>query len=280
MSPPPPRLEEPYRSTALAPGTSRYLSWLFAAPETRAALEGIFALMSEWRALSEPGGEPSVGSVKLGWWQEEIERLIGGRPLHPITRFLRSLPGADRVDFSALHGTLAAVDHELTAPSLDSTVALDAHAMALRGEPLALGSAFAAGSPPAAALRAAIAALATGEYLMLALEQFHPAARAGRTMFPSSELAAAGIAVSELLAASPGSALRTYLDSVRERAAERFAAVAALLPRPQHASQRHLLVLAAVERRRLYAGAPHGRRAVLGDLIAAWRTARRAARRR
>lgn len=277
MSPPPPRLEEPYRSTAVPSGTARYLSWLFAAPEARAALQGVYALTSEWRALAEPASEAAIAHVKLGWWREELERAAAGRPVHPITRFLRALPGARAADFAALEVTLSALDRELTGEPLESPEALEAHARALRAPPLALAAAL-AGHPPESAA-AALTALAVGQHLALALAEFRPAARRGRIVFALSELSASGVSAAALGAKVPPAPLALYLERVRTHARERLAAVEALLPRAEHAAQRHLLVLAALESRHLYASSSRGTRSGLSDLLAAWHAARRAARR-
>jgi hypothetical protein len=251
---PPPLLEDPYRSTALVAGTVRYFGWLFAAPEARDPLLGVFALLSEWRALAVPGTEPSVAQVKLGWWQQEIARLSSAQPVHPITRFLRGLPGADRVSFTPLERTLGALSRELETGGAqhDLTIPLpelEAQGEALGVEPLRLVAKLSQGAEPAGPLAASIISLAVGQYL---------AARAGK-LEPSE---------------TPQQA------RVRERAAERLASVPASLPADPHAPQRHLAVMAALEHKHLYARTQAGRRTGVGDLFTAWRTARRAARRR
>src|SRR3984957_19790043 len=97
----PRRLEGSAR--AVPAGSPRYWSWLFAAPAMRAPLLGIYALLGEWQALIDPAVGPVAAHLKLAWWREEIERLSRGAPVHPIGRYLASLPRADpragEVDF-------------------------------------------------------------------------------------------------------------------------------------------------------------------------------------
>src|SRR5271170_5721433 len=95
----PRRLEQSYRVLAVPPGSPRYYSWLFAAPPMRDPLLGIYALLAEWRALLDPGAELAAAQLKLAWWHEEIGRLQRGAPVHPISRFVASLPRAGEVDF-------------------------------------------------------------------------------------------------------------------------------------------------------------------------------------
>jgi hypothetical protein len=230
----------------VAPGTVRYFGWLFAAPLARDPLLGVLALEREWHALAAPGIDPAVGNAKLGWWQQEIERLVAGKPVHPISRFLRALPGAGQVSFAPLLRTLGAVARELHAAPPDSAEELEAQADALGGEPLRVAAAFAGAGAPSAGLSASITSLAVAQYLARALA----AARH-----------------------DPGGH-----EPLRAQAAERLASVRKSLPTEEHAAQRHLLVMAALEHKHLYAAQGRGSR--LGDLLTAWGVARRAAARR
>src|SRR6202047_1287144 len=81
-------LDATYQSRAIPPGTARYWSWLFAAAEARAPLLGIYALRAEWQALTDPSTESGVAHLKLSWWQEEMQRLAAGSPVHPVSVYL------------------------------------------------------------------------------------------------------------------------------------------------------------------------------------------------
>ncbi len=101
----PRRLEESYRGLAVLAGSPRYWSWLFAAAPVRDPLLGIYALLGEWRALLDPAIELAAAHPKLAWWREEIERLGRGAPVHPISRYIASLPRGGEVDFTPLETT-------------------------------------------------------------------------------------------------------------------------------------------------------------------------------
>jgi phytoene synthase len=279
MEPPLRPLEEPYRSRALPSGTARHWSWLFAAHGSREPLLGIYALLAEWRALMDPGTEAAVAQLKLAWWQEEMQRLIAGSPVHPISRYLAALPRAAAADFAPLGRAVEAAAAQIAGAPLERGGELAAHSEALRGGPLMVAARL-AGAPqePAEGLQSCIAALASAEYLAGAIADYRREARAGRVAFPVDELLAAGIENADLAAAVAPDHLQSYLDGVRRRAAQFFASAADVLPREERAPLRHLLVLAALGVKHLNSRRPPADTNFrLQDLFLAWSTARRAA---
>jgi 15-cis-phytoene synthase len=285
----PRRLEESYRVLAVPAGSPRYFSWLFAAPPMRDPLLGIYALLAEWRDLIDPAVELAAAHLKLAWWHEEIGRLQRGAAVHPISRYIASLPRAGEADFTRLEKTLEAAARQIGGAPLERGAELEAHAAALWAEPLATaacraGERFAArpgGATPAAALAEAVhraeTALAAAQYLNEAIAGYRRAARFGRVPFPVDELLAANIEDSDLSAAQPPLHLQSYLREQRSRVVRYCSQASAALPPSAHGPMRHLLVLAALGARQA-----HGRRhglLPLRELYLAWSTARRAVRR-
>jgi phytoene/squalene synthetase len=274
MHPAPRALEEPYRSRALPPGSARHLSWLFAAPPMRAPLLGLYALTAELHALTDPGTEVAAAELKLAWWREEIERLARGAPVHPIGLHLASLPRAAEVEFRPLIPMVEAALRQVAGAPLERAADLEALA-APWGAPLRLASelAHASSADESEAVHRSASALACAQYLAAALDGYARAARAGRVILPVDELLAAGIEDRDLAAAEPPVHLQSYLERLRGRAREHYAAAEAL-PRAVRASQRHVAVLAAVGAAQLRERGPQRWR----DLFLAWSTARRAVR--
>jgi phytoene synthase len=257
------------------PGTVRYWSWLFAASEVRAPLLGVFALGAEWQALMDPATEFGVARLKLAWWAEEMQRLIAGSAVHPISTYLASLPRAASIGFAPLLAAVEAAAVQVSGVPLERGADLEPQSRALWGEPLTLASKLAGEVPDEIALCRCTGALAAADFLSRAARDYRSEARAGRTAFAVDELMAAGIDNADLLAAAAPPHLEAYLRQLRERAAGYFETAAQALPRAQRAPQRHLLVLAALGRARLPERAPSGRRR-LKDMLLAWTTARRA----
>jgi 15-cis-phytoene synthase len=280
----PRRLEESYRVLAVPAGSPRYWSWLFAAAPMRDPLLGIYALLAEWRALVDPAVELAAAHLKLAWWREEIERLGRGAPVHPISRYIASLPRAGEVDFTPLEITLEAAVRQIGGAPLERGAELEAHAAALWAQPLATAACLAREpgvATPAPALAEAVhraeTALAAAEYLNDAIASYRRAARFGRVAFPVDELLAANVEDADLSAAEPPLHLQSYLGELRRRAVGYCSQATAALPRSEHGPMRHLLVLAALGARQT-----NGRRnglLPLRELYLAWSTARRAVRR-
>jgi phytoene synthase len=280
MGPAPSSLEEPYRGRAVPPASARYWSWLFAAPDLREPLLGIYALMAEWRALTDPSTDASVARLKLAWWQEEISRLSRGAPLHPISRYLAGLTRASCVDFAPLNAAIEAGARQIAGAPLEHGADLEAHSGAFWTTPMVIAARLA--REPSAqseqAVRRCAGALAAAEYLKDAIGDYGREARCGRVVFPIDELLAAGIEDADLTAAEPPLPLQSYLEGLRSRALQCYADAIGLLPHAQHAPSRHLLVLAALGAKHVNTREARAGDFRLRDLYLAWSTARRAAR--
>jgi len=270
-------LDASYRARALPAGSARHWSWLFASPESRPPLLGIYALLAEWSALMDPASEASAAHIKLAWWQEEMRRLAAGVPIHPISAYLKTLARAAPVDFAPLQQSIDAAAAEVAGAPLERGADLAPHAHALRAYPLAVASRLAGGNFDEPGLRECTQALAEAEHLSRLVADYRRAARAGRVPFAVDELMAAGIDNADLAAEQPPAHLASYLRLLRERAAQRYEFAAHVLPRAQRRQQRHLLVLAALGLKHLQQLPPIRKSWMPQDMLLAWNTARRAA---
>jgi 15-cis-phytoene synthase len=272
-------LDETYRRRAIAPGTARFWAWVFAPPEIRAPLLGILALLAEWQALMDPATEPGVARIKLGWWQEELDRLRMGAPVHPIGRYLGQFAASRDSAFAALNGTLAAAAEQVAGVPIERGVDLARHANSLWGEPQLV--ALRLGSEHAEAIEASLSecasALAAGEYLARAIAGYRRDAAVGRVPFAVDQLQSAGIETADLSALEPPRRLQDYLAQLREQAVGHYARALQTPRGRERARGRHLLVLAAIGLRQIAAGRVPTAQPRLRDAFAAWRIARRAA---
>ena len=274
----PKTLDGSYRARAIPLGSVRHWSWLFASAAARPPLLGIYALLAEWQALTDPGTEASAGRLKLAWWQEEIYRLITGAPVHPISVYLASLPRAGEVDFGPLALAIQASVAECSGVPLERGTELDAHASALRALPLKVASRLAAGDADAEGLQNCLRALAVADYLARTTRDYRREARLGRVVFAVDELLAAGVDNADLCADPPPERLAIYLQQLRARAAQCYETAAQALPGDCRSQHRHLLISAALglkhlQRREATLESPR-----VQDMLLAWITARRAQR--
>lgn len=227
MSPALKTLDATYRARAIPLGSVRYWSWLFAHQASRAPLLGVYALLAEWNALTDPATEPSAGRIKLAWWQDEIHRLIARAPVHPICVYLASLPRANEVDFTPLRQAVNASVAELSGVPLERRAELEPHAYALRAAPLGLASQLAGDALDEINLGNCLRALAVADYLARMTRDYRREARLGRVPFAVEELLAAGIDNADLCADEPPPRLEIYLAQQRALAAQSYQVAAA-----------------------------------------------------
>ena len=276
MSQIPKTLDGSYRARAIPLGSVRYWSWLFASAAARPPLLGIFALLAEWQALTDPGAEASAGRMKLAWWQEEIHRLIARSPVHPISVYLASLPRAGEVDFGPLAVAVEASAAECSGVPLERGAELEPHASALRALPLEVASRLTAANADAGGLQNCLQALAVADYLARTTRDYRREARLGRVLFAVDELLAAGVDNADLCADPPPANLANYLQQLRARAARSYETAAQVLPADCRSQHRHLLVSAALGLRHLQRRTATLESPRVQDMLLAWVTARRA----
>ena len=190
----------------------------FAPAAQRATLDALFEIEHEVAAAAIDGLEHSVAHAKLGWWDEELARLLQAQPRHPATRRaaaaalasgrtppdLRRLVEVARVDLARV----AFLDRS----ELDRY--LDDWAMALF-RPLALSALGATDARTAAIERyAAVTGPAVREIELLSAVIAH--ARAGRVFVPLGDPPSAYERwTSEPLADAESAELRGRLTSLR-----------------------------------------------------------------
>ena len=280
MRTPPTSLDAAFTARAVPVGSARHLSYLFAAPPVRAPLLGIYALLAEWLALLDPATETTVAQVKLAWWQEEMVRLSSGSAVHPVSRYLAAQPGAAAAHFSILTAAVEAAMLELSGVPLELGADLEAQSTALLAGPLRVASLIGALQPDPAldreALERATQSLALAQYLTRSLRDYRRAAGVGRVPFAVDELLTAGVENVDLLQPQAPAHLQAYLDSLRHKADASYADLAQAMPANARVNLRHLLVLAALERKQLHAARGSSAFAALKDMLLAWQTARRA----
>jgi len=68
------------------------IAQVFVAESQRAIAEAWFALLQEWTDAAWAGDDPTPGSAKLIWWQEELLGWSKGVRRHPLGRVLQKQP--------------------------------------------------------------------------------------------------------------------------------------------------------------------------------------------
>ena len=232
------------------PGSLRYFAVLYAPEAARPVLRALYAFEAEVRDTVRTTAH-DVAHTRLQYWRGEVDRLVGGRPEHPVTRALLPLRESG-ADVSLLHETLVAADFDVAHVTLNDDAELSALAFRASGSLQTLTAMASRGSPQLSAAerdfaRRLGAAIAQVEWL----RDLRGDITAGRLRLPLDALEQASIEPAALLADPMPRALATLLDQRKERIATELRALQSLLAPRERPAQRQGLVLAELHARLL-----------------------------
>ncbi|MEY2919450.1 MAG: hypothetical protein RL261_755 [Pseudomonadota bacterium] len=232
------------------PGSLRYFAVLYAPEPARPALNALYAFEAEIRDTVRATSH-DVSHTRLQWWRGEVDRLVAGRPEHPVTRGLLPLREAG-ADVALLHELMVAADIDMARIAIND--ADEMAALAFRASGSVQSLAAAASSQPRAVSTAELAfarrlgdAIAGVEWL----RDLRTEAAAGRLRLPLDLLEQAGVDPARLLDEPPPAGLADVLRHEKERLQRQFAALETLLDKDERIAQRQGLVLAALHSRLL-----------------------------
>jgi phytoene synthase len=232
------------------PGSLRYFAVLYAPDAARPALQALYAFEAEVRDTVRTTSH-DVAHTRLQYWRGEIDRLVGGRPEHPVTRALLPLRESG-ADVSLLHEILVAADFDVARVTLNDDAELSALAFRASGSLQTLAAMASRGSSSLSSsekdfARRLGAAIAQVEWL----RDLRGDIGAGRLRLPLDALEHASIEPAALLADPMPSALAPLLDQRKERIAAELRALQSLLAREERPAQRQGLVLGELHARLL-----------------------------
>jgi len=263
------------------PGSLRYFAVLFAPPAARPVLDALYGFEAEVKATTDAAAHETA-HARLQWWRGEIDRLVAGRPTHPIAIALAPLRQRRDADIASLHESLVAADLDLARLTYRNWDELDAYCYRASGALQTLAAATLAGDRTATAAELEFARqLGSAQRQAEMIRDFQLDLRRGRLYLPLEVIEAAGFDPSGWQQAPPQEPVTRLLDAWRSRVARSLASLPSLLPeKSQRAAQRSGLVLAALHERLLTETAriqtDAGLRADVGPLArlwTAWRTA-------
>ena len=261
------------------PGSLRYFAVLYAPAPARPLLEALYAFEAEIRDTVRATSH-DVSHTRLQWWRSEVDRLLAGRPEHPVTRGLLPLREAGG-DIPLLHEVLVAADIDLARIALND--ADEVAALAFRSTGAVQALAAAASSQPRVASTAELDfARRLGEAVagVESLRDLRTEAAAGRLRLPLDQLEQAGVDPARLLDDPAPTGLTAVLQREKVRLQRQLDSLETVLSRDERSAQRQGLVLAALHSRLLdridtTRGASRARAEVppWSKLWTAWRTA-------
>jgi phytoene synthase len=72
-------------------GSSFYYSFMFLPPERRQAITALYAFCREVDDVVDECHDLSLAQTKLEWWRQEVGRIYGGTPTHPVGHALKDV---------------------------------------------------------------------------------------------------------------------------------------------------------------------------------------------
>ena len=277
---------EPVREVlqrGLPPGSPRHLAVLFSEPEARASLGVLYAFEAELRRITASDSHEAA-HARLQWWRGEIERLLEGRPSHPIAAALQPLRNRAGADLTLLRELLVAADLDLARFTYNSWKELDAYCFRSSGALQLLAATVVADGRALTATEHRFARqLGAGIRQAEILRDLVTDLARGRLYAPLDELATAGVDTLALARSPTDGAAARFLAGWRGRVRGALQSLPSLLDAPGlRRAQRHGLVLASMHVRLIERldrpDSPAARRfdlEPLGRLWTAWRTALR-----
>jgi phytoene synthase len=261
------------------PGSLRYFAVLYAPAPARPLLDALYAFEAEIRDTVRATSH-DVSHRRLQWWRGEVDRLLAGRPTHPVTRGLLPLHEAGG-DISLLHEVLVAADIDMARIALNDADEVAALALRSTGAVQALAAA-ASRQPHVASTAEFDFARRLGEAVtgVESLRDLRSELAAGRLRLPLDQLEQAGVDPARLLDEPAPTGLAGVLRQEKMRLQRQLDSLETVLNRDERSAQRQGLVLAALHSRLLdridtTRGAARARAEVppWSKLWTAWRTA-------
>lgn len=262
------------------PGSMRHFAVTYAPAAARPVLGALYAFEAEIRDTVQASTH-EVAHTRLQWWRGEVDRLVAGRPEHPVTQALASLREMAAPELPLLHEALVAADIDLSRLTFNSTSSIEAYCFRATGSLQTLAAAACAGARPLSATEREFARrLGSALCRTEILRDLRAHTAAGRLPLALDDLDAAQIDPRTVLAGEMTENFAGLLERQRQALRDELQSLPGVLEPAERRVQTHGRVLAALLQRLLdridHSGELARTRAQLqpwAKLWTAWRTA-------
>lgn len=238
--------DEYCQDRAARSGSSFYYSFLFLPPEKRRAITALYAFCREVDDVVDECREIDVARAKLAWWQNEVARIYGDGPQHPVAQAL--VPVVERYGLPAeqLDEIIAGMEMDLSMNRYPDFKTLKLYCHRVAGV-VGLLSAEIFGYRDRRTLKYAHD-LGLAFQLTNIIRDVGEDARRGRIYLPEDEMARFGVSASDVLGLRESRAFRQLMEFQIERAEDLYSQALAQLPEEDRHAQRPGLIMAAIYR--------------------------------
>ena len=227
-------------------GSSFYYSFMFLPPARRQAITALYAFCREVDDVVDECHDLSIAQAKLEWWRQEVARVYGGTPTHPVGHALKDEIGAFNLPQEQL---LEIIDG--MAMDLSQTRYLDFKGLQLYcyrvASVVGLMAAEIFGYTDRQTLRYAHD-LGLAFQLTNIIRDVGEDARRGRIYLPIEDLQRFNVPAKDILESRYSDAFRELMQFQAQRAEQFYDQAFANLPAVDRKAQRPGLVMAAIYR--------------------------------
>jgi len=227
-------------------GSSFYYSFLFLPPPQRSAITALYAFCREVDDVVDECSDFTVAHAKLGWWREEIRRVYGGQPEHPVGQALAGVAREFSLPESQLHEIIDGMEMDLSHNRYQSFDDLALYCHRVAGV-VGLLSARIFGYGDARTEEYAHELGLAFQFTNI-IRDVGEDARRNRIYLPLEELARFGVSEDDILQGRESDAFLQLMAFQAERAEEYYRRAFAALPQADRRPQRTGLVMAAIYR--------------------------------
>ncbi len=238
--------DEYCQQKAARSGSSSYYSFLFLPANQRRAITALYAFCREVDDVVDECQEPQVAATKLAWWRQELARVYGGQPQHPVAQALQAASSEFNLPEEQLQEIIDGMEMDLQQSRYLDFKALSLYCYRVAGV-VGLLAAEIFGYQDRRTQKYAHD-LGLAFQLTNIIRDVGEDARRGRIYLPIDELQRFEVKAADLLNARHSDNFRRLMDFQIERAGSYYTQAIDQLPAVDRRAQRPGLVMAAIYR--------------------------------
>lgn len=210
---------ETVRRIAREADPDRSLSALFAPRAAQADLFALYAFNAELSRIAELASEPGLGTIRLQWWREAVERAASGEAVgHPVADAFGATVARCKLSRDRVSGLIDARTFDVEGKIMPDMAALDAYLNDTACTVFALAAEMLGSKGQSLALAARSAGRAYGLTGLMRALPVHAAH--GLVFLPADALRRHGTSPEEVLGGIGSQGLETTLAELRATARE------------------------------------------------------------
>jgi 15-cis-phytoene synthase len=238
--------QEYCQQKAAKSGSSFYYSFLFLPPQRRLAITALYAFCREVDDVVDECTDTAIARTTLNWWRNEVNNMLAGTPVHPVTQALAPHVATFNIKGEHLHAVINGMEMDLDQTRYLDFIALERYCWHVASA-VGIMSASIFGCTNPRTLEYA-EKLGLAFQLTNIIRDVGEDARRGRIYLPINECQTYKVPASELLNAKHSERFVALMRFQVERAQTYYDAAFALLPAEDKHAQRPGLIMAAIYR--------------------------------